>query len=90
MCYFELTRVFLLTIFYSEMKVIYECSLLNFLEKMLANHIFHMQWILEGVMKTQKSQGSEQATADLPDSLMHAGHSEPRNVDVWPQDFKNK
>ena len=62
----------------------------NFLEKMLANHICHMQWILERVMKTPRSQCSEQATSDLPDSLMQAGHSEPRNVDVWPQNFKNK
>jgi hypothetical protein len=57
---------------------------------MLANHICHMQWILERVINTQKSQCSEQATADLPDSLMHAGHSEPRNVDVWAQHFKNR
>ena len=41
-------------------------------------------------MKTQRNQCSEQATADLPDSLMQAGHSEPRNVDVWPQNFKNR
>ena len=72
------------------MKVIYECSLLNFLEKMLANRIYHMQWILERVMKTQSSQPSNQATVDLPDSLTHAGYSEPRYVDVWPQNFKNK
>lgn len=41
-------------------------------------------------MKTQRSQCSEQATGDLPDSLMHAGHSVPRNVDVWPQSLKKK
>ena len=72
------------------MKVIYECSSLNFLEKMLANHICYMQWIFERVMKTQSSQCSDQAAVDLPDSLKHAGHIEPSYVDVWPQNFKNK
>jgi hypothetical protein len=66
------------------MKVICGFSHKNFLEKMLANCICHMQWILERVMKTQKSQYGEQATADLPDSLTQTGHSVPRNVDVWP------
>ena len=41
----------------------------KFLEKMLANHICHMQWIFERVVKTLRIQCSEQGTADLPDSL---------------------
>jgi hypothetical protein len=102
MWYFEL-RVFIFFIFLfylfifstynffdSEMKVIEECSLLNFLERMLANHICHIRQILERVMKTQKSQCSKQAARNLPYSLTHASHSVPRNADVWPQNFKNK
>jgi len=57
---------------------------------MLANNICHIQWILERVLKTHRNQCNSQATGDLRDSLIHAGHSVPRNADVWPQNLKNK
>jgi hypothetical protein len=40
--------------------------------------------------KVQRSQYSKWATADMSESLMLADHSELRNVEVGPQDFKNK